>query len=87
MSSCDGCLKARDVKDLSFRSANGHECHYCGDCDSVYAQWLHAMLGEEARLNSLLDVFIKESRNGISLRSVPQDFPKIDVRLDRVSLG
>ena len=70
---CDGCRGLSNSISLSFRRAEGREVRYCADCDAEYARWLAVLQAEETRLNTLLDIFIDETRDKLNLILVPQD--------------
>ena len=77
MMRCDGCDMTVKRGDILCVSVQGHEAHYCGDCHHEYEGWVAACAMEEARLNRMLDFFIEQSRQKITLLFIPQDLPPV----------
>jgi len=73
---CDGCSQEYPLTEICLRYADGHEARYCPSCTPRYDQWVITCGAEEDRLNTLLDIFIEDTRKKVLLKHVPQDLPK-----------
>ena len=87
MTPCDGCRRQLDAKELTFETADGHECRFCEACATIYRDFAQRCRVVEEMLNRQLDLAIAEMRQRVPLLLVPQDLPKTARVLEGLTLG